>query len=344
MSHSLAPENPAAEEEEFNRLALAIFSFQREHVPIYKALCAARGAKVESVRHWRDIPAMPTGAFKEQEVSSIPVAERVRVFHSSGTIGHVPSRHFHNAESLAVYEDSVMLWFQRHFFDARPAGMKLLFLTPEIAPHSSLVHMFATVRRHFEDSQFTGRVEADGSWSLDVPQTLSALSQAVDQKTPLGILGTAFTFVQLLDLLQSTGDRLTLPKGSSVMETGGYKGRTRALTREQLRRLLFKFLSLPSARVLAEYGMCELSSQAYDDMAGVFHFPPWARACVISPETGAQAGEGETGLLRVFDLANIGSVMAVQTEDLAVRRVGGFELLGRAAAAEPRGCSLLSTG
>jgi hypothetical protein len=32
----------------------------------------------------------------------------------------------------------------------------------------------------------------------------------------------------------------------------------------------------------------------------------------------------------------------VQTEDLAVRRGDGFELLGRAAAAEPRGCSLLT--
>jgi hypothetical protein len=46
-------------------------------------------------------------------------------------------------------------------------------------------------------------------------------------------------------------------------------------------------------------------------------------------------------LLRVIDLANIGSVMAVQTEDLAARRGDGFELLGRAASAEPRGCSLL---
>jgi hypothetical protein len=72
----------------------------------------------------------------------------------------------------------------------------------------------------------------------------------------------------------------------------------------------------------------------------VFHFPPWARAQVISPETGREAGEGETGLIRVFDLANVYSVMAIQTEDLGVRRGDGFELLGRAALAEPRGCSL----
>ena len=36
------------------------------------------------------------------------------------------------------------------------------------------------------------------------------------------------------------------------------------------------------------------------------------------------------------------SVMAIQTEDLAVRCGEGFELLGRAALAEPRGCSLMA--
>ena len=125
------------------------------------------------------------------------------------------------------------------------------------------------------------------------------------------------------------------------METGGYKGRTRTVPKAQLRQMISKFLGVPTSHVLSEYGMSELSSQAYDGAGGVFHFPPWARARIISPETGAEVGDGETGLLRVFDLANIGSVMAVQTEDLAVRRGDGFELLGRAASSEPRGCSLM---
>jgi len=51
---------------------------------------------------------------------------------------------------------------------------------------------------------------------------------------------------------------------------------------------------------------------------------------------------GETGLIRVFDLANIFSMMAVQTEDLGLRRGDGFELIGRAAKAEARGCSLMA--
>jgi hypothetical protein len=99
--------------------------------------------------------------------------------------------------------------------------------------------------------------------------------------------------------------------------------------------------------------MSELSSQAYDlnaqglttNVQGarrVFHFPPWVRVQIVSPEMGREVGEGETGLIRIFDLANVRSVLAIQTEDLGVRRGHGFELIGRAAMSEPRGCSLMS--
>ena len=102
--------------------------------------------------------------------------------------------------------------------------------------------------------------------------------------------------------------------------------------------------------MISEYGMSELSSQAYDGVVGsadpdldqrVFHFPEWVRVRVVSPETLEEVGVGETGLLQVFDLANIWSALAIQTEDLAVRCPQGFSLKGRASFAEPKGCSLL---
>jgi hypothetical protein len=63
---------------------------------------------------------------------------------------------------------------------------------------------------------------------------------------------------------------------------------------------------------------------------------------IISPETGREVADGETGLIRIFDLANVFSVMAIQTEDLGIRHGDGFELIGRAALAEARGCSLMT--
>jgi hypothetical protein len=49
-------------------------------------------------------------------------------------------------------------------------------------------------------------------------------------------------------------------------------------------------------------------------------------------------------LIRIVDLANLGSAMALQTEDVGVRHGDRFEVLGRVATAPPRGCSLGAEG
>jgi hypothetical protein len=141
-----------------------------------------------------------------------------------------------------------------------------------------------------------------------------------------------------------------------MIETGGYKKRSRSVPRAELHRFVIERLGIPAQRIVCEYGMSELSSQAYDGTISVtedplpiahqpprvFHFPPWARIQIVSPETGREVADGEMGLIRVFDLANVASVLSVQTEDLGLRRGDGFEFLGRASAAEPRGCSLMA--
>jgi hypothetical protein len=133
------------------------------------------------------------------------------------------------------------------------------------------------------------------------------------------------------------------------METGGYKNHSRTMPKDELHALITERLGIPESHIICEYGMSELSSQAYDRKVGSqksevrrFQFPPWARVQIISPETNREVANGETGLIRVFDLANVFSVMAIQTEDLGVRCGDGFELIGRAQFVEPRGCSLMS--
>jgi hypothetical protein len=169
---------------------------------------------------------------------------------------------------------------------------------------------------------------------------------------PVALLGTAFSFVHLLDHFAANNIRYRLAEGSRVLETGGYKGRSRTLPKAELNQLITKHLGIPASHIVCEYGMSELSSQAYDLQVGnaergtrnearVFRFPPWARVRVISPETGSEIAEGETGLIQICDLANVRSVMMIQTEDMAVRRGRGFELVGRAELVEPRGCSLM---
>ncbi len=368
IAEAAAEETGAGErtnEDRFNDLALELFELQLERNAAYRTLCAARGGWRKPVSHWEHIPAVPAGAFKEFELTSLPPAERTEVFHSSGTTGDQPSRHFHNAESLALYEASLLPWFQSHVLPepgaggargAReaPGGADLVILTPPRtqAPHSSLVYMFEAVCREFGSpaSLFGGTVEANGAWSLDRDRIQAALEDSVRAQRPAVLLGTAFNFVHLLDEREQPMPRCQLPSGSRAVETGGYKGRSRALSKVELRALIGEGLGIPSSHILGEYGMSELSSQAYDAVAGrtwhpagqsrAFRFPPWARARIVSPETGREVEEGAAGLVQVFDLANLRSVLAMQTEDLGIRRGDGFELIGRVPAAEPRGCSL----
>ena len=125
------------------------------------------------------------------------------------------------------------------------------------------------------------------------------------------------------------------------METGGYKGRSREVSQRELHRLIRERLGVET--VVNEYGMTELSTQFYDTRPGsnIKDVPHWARVQIIDPGTGTEAAVGQPGMIRVFDLANIGSAMCVQTEDLGVRHAdGGFEVRGRVPGAEVRGCSL----
>jgi hypothetical protein len=230
-----------------------------------------------------------------------------------------------------------------------------IILTPpsKAVPHSSLVHMFETTRRELasRDSVFTGLVAADGAWQLDLDATLFAIRKSMCANRPVTLLGTAFSFVHLLDHFAANNIRYRLAEGSRALETGGYKGRSREMPKEELHSLITKHLGIAPERIVCEYGMSELSSQAYAKTAcssqaaegsgSALRFPPWARVRLIDPETGSDALAEQPGIIRIFDLANVFSVAAIQTGDLGIKRGDGFELLGRAAMAEPRGCSLM---
>jgi hypothetical protein len=342
---------------EFNKLALELFELQFNINAVFRNLCKSRQITPGDIDDWTRIPAVPTSAFKDADLTCLRSEERTTTFHSSGTTGQSRSRHFHSLESLAIYEDSLWPWFQVHVL-SRSGGVEgdfepaMLTPTPAEAPHSSLVYMFEVVRRKLgaAPQSFVGTLERDGSWILDFERAIAALRNA--KARPIVLLGTAFSFVHLVEHLNERNLTLELPSGSRLMETGGYKGRSREIPKRELHGMLSERLGIPLEEIVCEYGMSELSSQAYDTVAGGsegegssverrFKFPPWVRTRIISPETGSVGGTGKPGLLQVFDLANIFSVLAIQTEDLVINKGDGFELVGRAELADRRGCSLM---
>ena len=63
--------------------------------------------------------------------------------------------------------------------------------------------MFETIRRELGSgaSSFLGRAAEDGTWALDLEAAIESLRAASAVGQPLLVLGTAFSFVHLLDYL-----------------------------------------------------------------------------------------------------------------------------------------------
>ena len=167
---------------------------------------------------------------------------------------------------------------------------------------------------------------------------------------PICLLGTSFAFVHALDALVAGHQKFALPPGSRIMDTGGFKGQSRELTREELYGLCTEYCGVPATHCVNMYGMSEFSSQFLDNtLCNAYRGwqaplakdnPPWTRTLVVDPETLEPVPRGQRGLLLHYDLANRNSVVAILTEDIGVEVDGGFLLLGRAQGSEVRGCSV----
>ena len=316
--------------EDFQPLALKVFRYQFTNNKAYQNYCQSIGYTPDTITQWQDIPAIPTNAYKFPEVPvvSFPIKQTQHTFLTSGTTSD--QKGIHHFPSLTHYEVSILnMWDTLKV----PQTDYAVFLTPSPhdAPHSSLSHMMGTLATNIADQSI---------WFHTPPQNqdVHTLQNLTAKNTPLILLGTAISFLQLFDLINTP---IQLPKGSFALETGGYKGSQRQLTKEELHALFEQKLGLSSNNIINEYSMTELSSQFYTKGINQPHQAPhWTRIQVIDPNTGKIAPDNTPGYLVIYDLANLHSVMAVQTQDIAIaHNEKSFTLLGRDPSALPRGCS-----
>ncbi|HUI07970.1 MAG TPA: long-chain fatty acid--CoA ligase [Verrucomicrobiae bacterium] len=332
-----------ASEDEFNGLACAVFEFQYERCGVYRAYCEQQKCVPETVSHWKQIPAVPASAFRDFTLACFPAEDAVAEFHTSGTTRQKPGRHFFH--TLELYDAAITHAFAPHLLPDN-ARLPMLVLTPPLqeALQSSLSHMMDVVVREFGAVGSAHYVERG---ELRAEPLASALREHERAGQPVFLLGTAFAFVHFFDYLAQHNLRFQMADGSRAMETGGFKSRSRELSKKELYGQFENCLGIPPTRVVNEYGMTELSTQFYDQTLREGRqtdrklAPPWSRVLITDPTTGEEANPGERGLIRIYDLANLWSALCLQTEDLGVTGGGdAFEVLGRAAGAEVRGCSL----
>ncbi len=372
-SAAAAPLEPF-EPDRFDALARAAFAYQARHVAPVRALARARGIAPEAVRTWREVPAVPAVAYKSLDLLPDDVdGDAALTFRSSGTTRRISSvsgqRSVHRHPFPGLYRATIDAGFPgaclpRLAADAtdaadaadaadpagRPERVPILSLVPRRAdaPDSSLSFMVDhVIRRWGTDDSAT--VLGPGGLDADAADAWVGARRA-DQ--PCLVLATGLALAAWLDALDALEEGAgtepalpALPADSVVFETGGSKGRSRALGRPELLAGVARHLGVPAERVVREYGMTELTSQLYTRALDggdpdLFVPPPWMRVRVLDPETLDEAPAGTLGLVALFDLANLGSAVHLLTEDLGVLEDGGLRLAGRARGAELRGCSL----
>ena len=306
---------------DFAAMALEVFEYQFEQNISYRRYCESLEKTPQKIASWYDIPALPTDIFKLPGVAlrCFPESEVIGYFLTSGTTSEIKGKHEYC--DLELYAASVLgaahllglPEMQRpYFFSQRAAG----------APHSSLVRMFEIL-------------DKKGLWLID-PEGKFHLEN-FHPEIPAAILGTSIALVKACDEMEP----LRLPEGSWIFETGGSKGLKKSFTPTEVRAGLSAHFGVPESRILNEYGMTELFSQFYKwGNAETHQGPPWVGIRIMDVHTGALAKTGEVGYLEIIDLANLDTVAAIRTQDLAIA-VGEreFILLGRDPAAVARGCS-----
>ncbi len=327
----------APDDEAFNDLALRLFDYQLRYNAPYARYCARRGVTASSPPHsWEAIPAVPAPAFKEAALTTFDPKTAALTFETSGTTGAGSGRH--HMETPALYDAALLAAFDR--LVGRDAPRRRYFnlvANPVERSTSSLGYMMARISHERGDGRTGWYLRGD---ELLFAPLADALAQAIEARNAVCLTATAFALVHLLDAMAEHGLRVALPPNSLVIETGGFKGRSRVVDRGDLYARVSDAFAVGADAIVAEYGMTELTSQYYDDPATRRKIgPPWLRARVVGPER-TTLPHGVAGALLHVDLANRSSCLAIQTDDVGVQHDDGFVLLGREADAPSRGCSL----
>ncbi len=313
---------------DFDSLALEIFRYQAEKNSIYSKYLELLGTSPNSITEVSQIPFLPIEAFKSNDVIT-GIFTPETTFKSSGT-SDSQTRSKHHIKSLHWYHKVAQNIFENQFGPIEKT--KWLGLLPGYIERgqSSLVEMV----RHFMNSSKS----SENFFMHDYEGLNKIIDSSSDNLIVIGVTHA------ILDWLE--GEFRPNPQSSfTIIETGGMKGHGREPIRKEVHERIRAIL--PNVKILSEYGMTELNSQAYSVDGKYFTPPIWMRISIVdTADPMTEVDKGRTGRVQIIDLANIDSCAFISTSDLGRMEAkidsNRFEILGRFDHSEVRGCNLLS--
>ena len=305
---------------EFEAAALELFRFQADRCKPYKEYISLLGIDPSEVKRIEDIPFLPIELFKSHDIYCADTEPEI-IFTSSNTGGTTPSRHM--MASTEVYRRAFTEAFEA--FYGKIEEWSIYGLLPNYLERegSSLVYMTDELIR---------RAGSGGFYLNDYERLIHDMER--DPK-PKILLGVSYA---LWDVAEQYAPKLS---NTIIMETGGMKGRRKELTKSELHDILCRGFGVRS--IHSEYGMAELTSQAYSKGEGIFETPRWMHILVRDVNDPLDhSPAGMRGGIDVIDLANLTSCAFIRTQDIG-RKLDErrFVLEGRIAGSDIRGCNLL---
>lgn len=284
------------------------------------------GAEPFNVNAIEQIPFLPISFFKTHTVATTLFNAEL-VFESSGTTQTTSSKHY--LKTAAVYKESFSKAFRLFYGD--PSRYCILALLPSYLEkgNSSLVYMVEGLIQQSNHS-------AGGFYLHDHEALVKKMDELEQQQQqPVILFGVTYA---LLDFAEAFPRHL---KNTTIIETGGMKGRKKEMTRDEVHSILKKQFQLP--HIHSEYSMTELLSQAYAKEHGRFYCPPWMKVLIRTEDDPLEVVRNGRGVINVIDLANVYSCSFIATDDAGVlHNDESFEVLGRIDNSDIRGCSLLA--
>jgi phenylacetate-coenzyme A ligase PaaK-like adenylate-forming protein len=311
--------------QEFKALSLAVFKHQFKNNKVYRSFCDLLFVHPSSISTIEEIPFLPIQFFKSRKVLS-SLDEIQETFTSSGTTGDSTSKHL--VTNINLYKESYLKGFA-HFY-GNIEEYTVLALLPNYLERqgSSLVFMVADL---IEKSK---KVES-GFYLDNIQELANKLLELNRNGQKILLIGVSFALLDLIEMQQFN------LKNTTIMETGGMKGRRKELVREELHTILQNGFGV--TEIHSEYGMTELLSQGYSKGNGVFETPPWMKILTRDTEDALSINaSGKNGGINVIDLANYNSCSFIATQDLGkVYENETFEIIGRFDNSDIRGCNLM---
>lgn len=309
----------------FNAMALDLFHLHADRNPVYRGFLDGLGVDPTLVTAVDRIPFLPIGFFRSERILLEGLSPAL-TFTSSGTTG--ASTSFHRVAWPALYERSFLTSFRNVYGD--PADWRIIALLPSYLERggSSLVYMA-------ERLIAAGGDPLSGTYRFEYDRVAEVLRRSEEEGRKTLLLGVTFA---LLDLSERHPMAL---RHTTIMETGGMKGRRPELVREELHAILKEAFGVPA--IHSEYGMTELLSQAWSTGDGIYRCPPWMHVRIRDTnDPFSVVPLGRTGGIDVIDLCNSASCPFISTQDLGRQHAdGSFEVLGRFDNSDLRGCNLL---